>query len=77
MTKRSMDYERYVEACNYPGTLDEAAVKDALTRYCAALGIKREIVRIEAGWRVEDYPDMALTVGEILGERSVEPEGKP
>jgi 3'-phosphoadenosine 5'-phosphosulfate sulfotransferase (PAPS reductase)/FAD synthetase len=40
-----------VEACNFPGKLDETAVKRHLTDYCRALGIERKIVRSGANWR--------------------------
>jgi hypothetical protein len=44
---------RYIEACNYPGGIDAAAIHRHLEDYCAALGITRKIVRIAPeGWRM-------------------------
>ena len=38
--------EAFIEACNYPGRLDEATIDEALGRYLDALGIKRHIQRL-------------------------------
>jgi hypothetical protein len=46
--------EEFKAACNYPGKLDEEAVNTALRRYCIALGVKRDVMRLRRGWRVED-----------------------
>jgi hypothetical protein len=43
--------KRYLEACNYPGVLDERAVTAALTKYCRSLNITRRVRRLGADWR--------------------------
>ena len=45
----------YTAACDYPGRLDVAAAESALSRWCAALGVKREVVRLGPDW-VEQMP---------------------
>jgi hypothetical protein len=42
--------EQYVEACKYPGTIDDDAVGVALADYCKSLGITRTIKRIRHPW---------------------------
>ena len=59
------DIEKYKAACVFPGEIDDSAVKIALAGYCAALKIEREIVRIERGWKLSDYPDLQRTIVEI------------
>ena len=59
-------FDAYVEACNYPGKLDEAAVERSLTMYLEALGVKRTVVRLRQGWTLEEHPPLAHTVSEIL-----------
>ena len=42
--------DRYTEACNYPGTIDPAAVDVQLKSYLSALGVSRKVVHIESDW---------------------------
>ena len=44
------DYDRFVEACNYPGIVDAAAVEQSLSVYLQALDVKRSIKRIGHPW---------------------------
>jgi hypothetical protein len=60
--------EQYTEACDYPGRLDVPAVEDALRRYVAALGIERQVVRIESMDDPSRYPSLDRTVGLILDD---------
>lgn len=60
------DMERYVEACNLTNPIDEAAVESHLREYLRALGINRNVCRIRRGWKIDDYPDLAKTVDEII-----------
>ena len=53
------DLQRYTEACNFPGSTDEASVERHLTEYLAALGIKREVRRLRFG--------RGLVAGEVGG----------
>ena len=62
------DLERFTAACDYPGLLDETAVTGHLTAYIAALGVKRNVVRLPAGWRVEDHPSLMCAVDWILDD---------
>src|SRR6185437_13251832 len=58
--------DRYKDACNYPGRLDEAAVETSLKEYLAALGIKREVRRITRPWcRV---PGLTELVAELAAD---------
>jgi hypothetical protein len=61
-------FDAYVEACNYPGRLDESAVEESLGQYLAALGIKREIVRIRQGWTLDALPSLKKSVNLILAD---------
>ena len=38
MARSNLD--RYIQACDYPGALDEAKVEESLRAYLAALGVK-------------------------------------
>lgn len=60
--------QRHTEACNFPGVLDEARVEESLKSYLKALGIDRKVVRIRAGWRLEEHPDLKKQVNEILDD---------
>lgn len=60
--------QAYVEACDYPGQLDEPSVEGALRRYLEALGIQRNVVRIRSGWRVDDFPDIRRAALEVLAK---------
>jgi len=56
-------FDRYVEACNYPGILDEDTVNAALAEYCRTLGIERKVKRLVGEW-CQDI-DLRQTVFEI------------
>lgn len=61
-----MSKKAYIEACNYPGLLDEAAVDAALREYLSALGDKRDVRRLPRGWSLETEPALARMVDEVL-----------
>ena len=63
---RTSDFERYVEACNYPGEIDKVAVEKHLKEYLGALGIKKEVVQIDDLLNMEIYPDLLDSVKSIL-----------
>lgn len=53
--KRHPDFDRYVSACDYPGVIDEAKIESSLRTYLSALGIgARQVVRIRAGWALDE-----------------------
>ena len=58
--------EQFKTACAFPGKIDALAVEKSLHAYCASLGVKRKIVKINRGWNLADYPDLSATVHEIL-----------
>jgi hypothetical protein len=60
------DIERYAAACEYPGTLDETAVERHLAAYLAALDVERAVVRLRAGWTLDQHPALARTVDAIF-----------
>lgn len=66
-TKRHPDFGRYVEACNYPGKLDEIAVGKHLSDLCRALKVKRKIIRLKLGWKLSDYDSLHRQV-EVIAE---------
>jgi hypothetical protein len=61
-------FDAYVEACNYPGKLDEPAVESALQQYLAALGVKRDVVHLRQGWTLQGNPPLAKVINEILDD---------
>jgi hypothetical protein len=61
-------FDAYVEACNYPGKIDETQVEMRLSAYLGALGIKRKIVRLRQGWTLEEYPDLNKSTNLILDD---------
>ena len=61
-------FDAYVEACNYPGKLDESAVESSLQEYLSALGVKRDIVHLRQGWTLEQNPSLSRTVNAILDD---------
>lgn len=61
-------FDRYVEACNYPGVLDEAAAEAALIRYVGELGIHRTVRRLRPGWRLATEPALRATASSILDQ---------
>ena len=60
-----VDLKTYIEACNYPGVINPAAVRISLQKYCTSLGIKRDVVQIERGWKIDDYHDLKENVLKI------------
>src|ERR1700688_576696 len=62
------DLQRFTEACNYPGRLDEAAVEAHLTNYLRALGIERKIVRLRGGWDLREHPSLDRSINAILDD---------
>ena len=60
--KYEINLKTYTEACSFPGIVDPDVVKYALVSYCNALGIQRQIVQIERGWVIDDYPDIKRTI---------------
>lgn len=60
------DHDRYAKACEFPGSLDESSVEDALAQYLEALGMKRKITRIRAAWTLEEHPELERYTNEVL-----------
>ena len=60
--------DRYKEACNFPGPVDTRAIEKSLAAYCNALGVKRNIVKIERGWDLSTYPELITTMYEVLAD---------
>lgn len=60
--------EPFQAACQYPGTLDVAAVESALATYLQALGLQRSVVRLEKGWTLAQHPPLQTQVADILGD---------
>src|SRR5256886_16229990 len=60
------DHERYCRACEYPGPINLVAAERHLHKYLRALGIKRHIMRLPMGWRLEDHPDLERHIAQIL-----------
>lgn len=65
---RTKDFERYIEACNYPGVLDVAGVESNLRAYLKALKVKRHVVRLEAGWKLDDHPSLKRYTDRVLDD---------
>ena len=42
--------ERFSEACNFPGSIDEIEVGRSLARYLDALGVKRRVIKLCRPW---------------------------
>jgi hypothetical protein len=61
-------FDAYVEACNYPGKLDESAVESSLQEYLSALGVKREVVHLRQGWTLEQNHPLSRAINEILDD---------
>src|SRR5262245_36661623 len=61
--------DRFAAACVYPGKLDEQAVERELAAFLQALGMRRRIVRLRAGWRLQDEPPLNRDIEWILAER--------
>ena len=64
--KSSSLFTQYVEACNYPGVLDVPAIQNALQKYLSALKIKRKVIQLERGWKLQELPDLVTTIQVIL-----------
>ena len=62
------DLDRFKAACVYPGRLDEQAVERELAAFLRALGINRQIVRLRAGWQLDDHPALRRNVQWIAEE---------
>ena len=60
--------ERYKEACNYPGVIDDASVERHLAEYLAALKIDRKIVQITRCWDLSEdkYAPWRGAVNEVF-----------
>ena len=66
---KQLDHEllaEYAEACDYPGRLDEREVESQLALYLVALGVKREIVRLRAGWTLSDHPSLRRYIAAVI-----------
>ena len=66
MSQTDRDLERFKAACDYPGVLDEQAVEHELAAYLRALDLRRQIVRLRPGWRLEDHPPLKRHVELVL-----------
>ena len=49
-----LSLEKFAEACNYPGVIDDAAVEVSLGSYLKALGVTRKIKRLTWDWSLND-----------------------
>jgi len=58
--------EKYIEACNYPGILDQEEVEKNLYAYIAELKINRKVVRLERNWDIFNYNDIVKNMKEVL-----------
>jgi hypothetical protein len=66
MSQTDRDLGRFKAACDYPGVLDEQAVEHELAAYLRALDLRRQIVRLRPGWRLEDHPPLKRHVELVL-----------
>ena len=62
------DLQRFTEACNYPGHLDEKTVESHLTAYLQVLGVERRIERLRSGWLLYDHPPLKRSIDAILDD---------
>jgi hypothetical protein len=62
------DLDRFRAACIYPGKLDEQAVERELARFLRALGMRRRVVRLRAGWHPQDDPPLDRNIEWILAK---------
>ena len=60
--------DRYIDACNYPGIIDDNMVERHLASYLSALGIKRKIKRLSKNWTLEDNKSLDLYVRGVIEE---------
>lgn len=60
------DHNRYVSACQYPGSINPATVEAELQKYLTALGIKRHVVQLKAGWTLDEHPPLRKGVEAVL-----------
>src|SRR5258707_3675865 len=77
MVSGQEEMSRYIEACNYPGVLDEKAVEFHLQRYLKALGVERKIERLAAGWNVYERPSLFRYANRVLDEFAKLSGGQP
>ena len=56
----------YINACSFPGRLDDAAVEDALRAYLAALGVTKTVRRLPRCWTMDDHPAIQRNVDFIV-----------
>src|SRR5579872_7075000 len=59
-------FDAYVKACDYPGTVDEAAVNAALAEYCRSLGVTRKFERLTND--ILSHADFARTAREVAAD---------
>jgi len=64
--KQTTLLQRYTEACNYPGALDDIAVERHLRRYLDAIGVKRKIHRLQFAWGIHQHPSLLRYVQRVL-----------
>jgi len=62
------DAQRFAAACDYPGSLDAAGVERELDRYLKALGVKRDVRRLDADWSVFEEPSLLRSANWILDD---------
>ena len=65
---RRVDFDRFVDACNYPGVLHAGTVEQRLLEYLKALGISRHVVQLKKGWRLDEYPSLARYIDDVLAD---------
>jgi hypothetical protein len=65
---RSIDFDRYVAACDYPGVLDEAAVAASLQSYLHTLGVTRTVRRLPWDWDLATEEPLRRTIAAILDD---------
>jgi uncharacterized protein DUF6745 len=66
--QRTKDFERFVAACDFPGGLHPDVIEESLKTYLSALGIERQVVRLEAGWELDQHPPLRKYVDAVLDE---------
>ena len=65
---KTKDFARYVTACDYPGTLNEAVVEASLREYLAALGLTRAVRRLRVDWDLATEEPLRRTITRILDD---------
>lgn len=74
---KTVDFDRFVAACDYPGVLDEAVVTASLQQYLSALGVVRQVRRLPADWDIATEEPLRRTVAAILDEFAKRTGRKP